>query len=232
MDRMRSAPPLLLIGIALGAAGPAAAEPPVAALVPVDGGAAFEPQGSSPGQVLARGDGATLVACGAALVSAADGSRASIACGGETRVELSNGAFRVAVGSKGAVIRVGAAELRAVNARLWAVRAGETWLVRFEGDGEQGAVEVDGAALAPDAMHVLHDAASADGPADAGSVAASRDAIARLSPREGARRALVPRRVESADDFKAGATASAEGGGEIELEAIEVEAGCIEVCVD
>jgi hypothetical protein len=45
-------------------------------------------------------------------------------------------------------------------------------------------------------------------------------------------KALVPRRVESAADFKTGTTVAPASGGEIELEAIEVEAGCIEVCVD
>jgi hypothetical protein len=43
---------------------------------------------------------------------------------------------------------------------------------------------------------------------------------------------LIPRRVESADDFKAGAAGAADGADEIEIESIEVEAGCIEVCVD
>ncbi len=75
-------------------------------------------------------------------------------------------------------------------------------------------------------------AAPATRPADPGPVADFRQAVARLAPRGEPRKALVPRRVEVADDFKARTVAAAAGSGEIELESIEVEAGCIEVCVD
>jgi hypothetical protein len=195
----------------------------------------------------ARGDGARLVACGAVLVSATEGSRAAFSCADGVRLDLETGAFHLLVGSKGAAIRVGGVSLRATSARIWAANVADRWLVRFERDGELGSVELEvaeiapapessgapaQAALAPDEVHVFEGAAPAAGPADAGSIAAFREVAARLAPREAPGKALVPRRVESADDFKAGTTAAAASGGEIELEAIEVEAGCIEVCVD
>jgi hypothetical protein len=245
MEPMRKVQVGFVLGLAsCAAAASAAAELPGVAPVPSVDGAAFAMEGSR-GE--AHGDGARLVACGSVLVSATDGSRASVSCADGVRLDLASGAFHVLVGSKGAAIRIGRTALRATSARIWAARVGDRWLVRFERDGDVGSAEIaadeaaaapaDGVAPAPNALssqevHVFEGPAPAAEPADAASIAAFRDVAARLAPREEPGKALVPRRVESADDFKAGTTAAAAGGGEIELEAIEVEAGCIEVCVD
>jgi hypothetical protein len=232
-------------GLAVSAfAATAAAAPPDMATVPSAGNGEFAVEGSA---ATARGDGARLVACGAVLVSATDGSRAAVSCKDGARVELTSGAFQVGVGAAGAAIRIGGATLRASSVRLWAARAGARWLVRFEPDGELGSVVIEGdgtaataaegvapdrSSLVPGEVHAFEGATPAPGPVEAASSAALREAATRLAPREAPRKPLVPRRVEGADDFKTGTTAAAAGGGEIELEEIEVEAGCIEVCVD
>jgi hypothetical protein len=243
---------LLSAAALLAAAAPARAELPSAAPVPSAGGAEFALEGAaeaSPRTATARGDGAQLVACGAALVSATDGSRLAIACGDGARIDLERGTFRIAIGSKGAAIRVGGASLRAASVRLRAGRVGDRWIVSFERDGDVGSVEIagdaataapaeDGAAPTPAALtasevHFFEGGpAPAAEPADPAPLAAFHQAVNRLAPRAEPSPALTPRRVEDAADFKSGASAVAMGTGEVEVEAIEVEAGCIEVCVD
>jgi hypothetical protein len=234
----------------LAAAAPALAQPPSVAPVPSAQGAEFALEGAADASqrtATARGDGAQLVACGATLVTATDGSRVAIACGDGARLDLDRGAFRIAVGSKGATIRMGGASFRAVSASIRAGRVGDRWVISFSRDGDVGSVEITGdeaaaapaegaapapVALAPTEVRVFEGSAPAAAAADPATLTAFHAAIDRLKPRAAASPALTPRRVESADDFKQGATTVAMGAGEVEVEAIEVEAGCIEVCVD
>jgi hypothetical protein len=225
---------------------PALAQPPIVAAVPGDG-AAFAVGASAAGAArpaTAEGDGAQLVACGVALVAATRGSRLVVDCTEGGGLALERGAFRVAVGAAGATIRLGEAALRAASVRVWAMRRGDQWLVRFERDGEAGSIQIAGAAapegteapepgaLAPDELHAIAGSAPAAAAPDAAAVATFREAAELLAPRPRPRPALAPRRVESADDLATGAATAAAGTDEIEIEAIEVEAGCIEVCVD
>jgi hypothetical protein len=250
MISMRAVHPghVLLTVALLTVAATALAQLPNVAPVPSAQGAAFALEGAadaSPRTATARGDGALLVACGAALVTATDGSRVAIACDDGARLDLNRGTFRIAVGSKGATIRMGGASFRAVSASIRTGRVGDRWGISFDRDGDVGSVEIAGDEAAAVPAEGVAPAPVALSPTEVrlfeGSVAVAADPVAltafheafnRLEPRVEPRPALTPRRVESAEDFKQGATAVAMGAGEVEVEPIEVEAGCIEVCVD
>jgi hypothetical protein len=207
----------------------AAAGVPDIARVPSANGAAFSGAvGAAAGReaVVASGDGARLVACGAALVAAANGSRAVISCEGGPDISLDEGVFRITVGSARARIHVGGAALTAANAELVVAREGSRWLARWSPRADGGSVEMsrDGDPATGAGLSSLE---------VSGPDAARLDDAARYTLCQAAGAApFAPRRVELPIAKGGSAGAGASDASDVEVESIEVEVGCIEVCVD
>jgi len=232
---MRNLLAISLIASASAAAFEAFAAVPErdAALIVTANGATFtaeRPDGAAPISIVANGDGARLVACGAAVVSAAHGARAKVSCGDSALLSLEDGAFRITAGSHPIRIVAGDAHLALTNARLEIAFIGGRWLARLVGKGEAGGIAAEGFAreFPPEELVAL--GAEVDAPAR--DLAAFETASKFAAPAAEIRRALIPRRVEKPLDEIFAASAAQGGAAEVELEAIEVEAGCIEVCVD
>jgi hypothetical protein len=210
--------------------GRAEAVVPEAAIVPAAGDATFTLEGAvEPGSatVVATADGARLVACGAAVVAAGRGSRARISCAEGAQLRLEDGAFRITAGSKGVRILVGGAAITASSARLEVARVGERWLARRAPGDEGGAVSLEPATpeQAPGAALAALGVGAADAAAFAGTVTGT-------APKGGPRAALAPRPVERPVSANAVASGATSATADVEVESIEVEVGCIEVCVD
>jgi hypothetical protein len=199
----------------------------VAAAVVLTSAAIGRADDTAPGGAsTAKSDGARFLPCGAALVTASSGSRLSSSCEGGALVALEDGAFRIVAGSKGVRITAGGTALDASNARLEIARIGGRWLARGVADGDAplpGALAAGG---------IVELGGAAGGPLAGGDAAAFDKAVARAAPVVAPNRALVRRKVEAPIASGAAVGAAGEGAADVEVESIEVEVGCIEVCVD
>lgn len=186
--------------------------------------------------LVARGNGARLVVDGRVAVAATDGARLGTGprdpSGAPTLVLLS-GTHRVTAGSLPVVVSLGRGALEVRDAAIAAGLAGGTWIVEVLSIADKGRVESrsqPGAAMAAgQGLGMTTDGAVA--PAGAAELAALVALADRLVARPAPIR-LEPANVEDPADLRPSRRA-AEGSGEaVEIEAIEVEIGCVEVCVD
>jgi hypothetical protein len=222
-------------------------------LLPVPGEAVFAPAEDGAGLV-AGGDGAALVACRTLLIRAEKGVRVLASCGADgPAATLEGGGFVARAGSTPASIRLGETVVLLQRATLTGAPRDGGWTVTATPLVESGSA----VAIVPAQGSRLLAPEAAGQPAETriplpaaaprqlgGTTAPGRDPkspIATLQaleariagrPEGSATPVLKPRAIEDPGDFAAGAASGDLSVGALELDAIEVEVGCVEICVD
>lgn len=270
---MRSRAPILCVALLVVAAAvpPVSAasdsgsmEGPLVAVPAALGGAgSFALAAGDRGEPVATasGDGARLVAHGALLLIAADGTvlRAGPVRDdqpGESALEILRGACRLVAGSTPSRIVVAGHVLVLRRAEVLLVGRAGAFALRVVDLGPEGGVHVEGrpaAAAAPESEEEQPQAAPpaprrtlAAGerlvlaphrdllpvtrPAAAALDAVAADLPLAIPPEAGGRLSPVP--VEDPADFVFSRGRGGIGDTGIELESLEIEVGCVEVCVD
>jgi len=222
-------------------------------LLPVPGEAVFAPAADGAGLV-AGGDGAVLVACRTLLIRAEKGVRVLASCDAEgPAATLEGGGFVARAGSTPASIRLGETVVLLQRATLtgaprdggWTVSAtplvesgSAVAIVPAQGSGPPSPEATGPPAEAriplPAAAPRQLGGATAPGRDPKGQAAALQSLETRIAGRPvgSARPILKPRAIEDPRDFAAGASSGDLSIGALELDAIEVEVGCVEICVD
>ncbi len=208
----------------------------------------------------ASGGGARLIVRGTALVVAADETRLDFPAGVRDPAVIVpiDGALRLLVGSGGARLELNGFVLDLSRAEVLLSRQGAAWAIHVVEVAEGGTASlhpppapsvVEAAAAEPGAQipvpvysprllasgtRLVLTAGAAPEPASPSACtaldAAGKTLLA-LSPLAAGNH-LLPIQVEDPADFAASPGRSGIGGTEVEIEAVEVEVGCVEVCVD
>jgi hypothetical protein len=186
------------------------------------------------GELVARGgDGARLVAGGAAVITGAEGSKLTVGEGDVPRVALGGGGFALHVGSRAIVAEVCGAEIEARGAEILVLAAGDTCTVRVEQLFRGGSVAIRGPEPVPIPTRETRRIVAGGDPGTAQPE----------TPREMERLlkkltvAPAPPRIAPVDLEDPADLEKAAHGGELdqlEIETIEVEvdSDCVEICID
>ncbi len=208
----------------------------------------------------AGADGACAVVQGKGLVCGTEGSKLRSDDANKT-VVLEDGGFSIHAGKKAVTIGIDSAKLTVKQSVVHLVKIDGKWVIAFVSTFRENAtvtlettLPVTPATLdngkkpkdppAPTIQHVSYKKNVLPGqtlsmaPSSAPVTATDaqkyvvRNVGKRLKPKKGALAPLIAINVEHEDDLEAAVLAKHEAFEDIEIEDIEVEAGCIEVCLD